>query len=492
MTLSTLPFELVIFGGIGDLALRKLMPSLYDLHRDQRLDPHGRIIAIARSEVSQDAYLKEIREALERAAATESLDEDQWQAFAARLQYLSLDARDQSGYERLQAVLDPSVKNRIFYLATRSDLYAPISKNLLASGIASDTSKIVLEKPIGKDLASAREVDNQVRENFAEQQIYRIDHYLGKETVQNLLVLRFANTIFESQWNHKYIDHIQITISETLGVEERAEFYENVGALRDMLQNHLLQLLCITAMEPPSRLSADSVRDEKVKVLRALKPLTPALIQERVVRGQYQAGVAEGHSVPGYTEESGVDSCSCTETFVALRADIENWRWAGVPFYLRTGKRLGQRACEIVVHFKEVPHSIFGDNPQYPMANRLVFRLQPDEGIRLQLFEKRFGPGMGVRATELSLSSSRARHSRIPDAYERLLSDVLSGNQTLFVRQDELFAAWEWLDPVISQWRETDARPESYTAGTWGPPAATLLLARDGRLWSDPVPHASR
>lgn len=485
------PFELVIFGGAGDLSLRKLMPSLYSLHCDQRLHKAGKIIAIARSRFTREAYLEQVRQALEQYLPKGSLVTEQWTAFAHRLDYLSMDASDRTSYGLLREMLNPEVSNRVFYFATRSDLYALISESLRAEGLAGEQSKIVLEKPIGRDLGSAREVDDRVRHCFQERQIFRIDHYLGKETVQNLLVLRFANTIFESQWNHKYVDHIQITISETLGVEERAEFYENVGALRDMLQNHLLQLLCMTAMEPPSRLDADSVRDEKVKVLRALKRLTPNLIQERVVRGQYASGVSNGKSVVGYLEEQGVDPSSCTETFVAMRADIENWRWAGVPFYLRTGKRLAQRACEIVVQFKEVPHSIFGQTVQSAMANRLIFRLQPDEGVRLQLFEKRSGPGMGVRSTELSLSPGRTRTERTPDAYERLLMDVIEGNQTLFVRQDELMAAWEWLDPVLEVWRQSESRPEPYTAGTWGPASATLLLARDGRLWAD-MAHPSR
>lgn len=489
MTNLLSPFALVIFGGAGDLALRKLMPSLFNLHRDQRLHESGKIIAIARTEYNRDQYLNLVRDALGRQLGETAQDPRHWQAFANRLNYISLDATDAQAYGRLAEALSACAGPRVFYLATRSDLYAPISRYLRAAGLVDEDSRIVLEKPIGTDLASARHVDQQVREHFAEQRIFRIDHYLGKETVQNLIVLRFANTIFESQWNHKYIDHIQITISETLGVEGRAGFYEPVGALRDMVQNHLLQLLCITAMEPPSRLDADAVRDEKVKVLRALKPWNTGLIQERVVRGQYVAGVSQGQGVQGYLEEPGVDPASNTETFVAMRVDVENWRWAGVPFYLRTGKRLAQRACEIVVQFKEVPHSIFGESPPRTMANRLLFRLQPDEGIRLQLFEKRSGPGMGVRATELSLSPDSHKSPRPPEAYERLLSDVLAGNQTLFVRQDELLTAWEWLDPVIALWRDTEIRPDPYTAGTWGPAAATLLLARDGRLWADPLPR---
>ena len=299
------------------------------------------------------------------------------------------------------------------------------------------------------------------------------------------MVLRFANSLFESQWNQNYIDHIQITISEQLGVEQRAGFYEHVGAMRDMFQNHLLQLLCITAMEPPAKLEPDAVRDEKVKVLKALKPITGTAINENVVRGQYDSGVAEGKPVPRYRDEPGVHHKSLTETFISAKVEIDNWRWAGVPFYLRTGKRLAERACEIVVQFKEIPHSIFPLQHKNTMANKLIFRLQPDEGVRLMLCEKRVGPGMNVRPMNLSLNPSNQRQTRVPEAYERLLFDALSGNATLFLRDDELLEAWRWVDPIIKHWEEQEQRPEPYTAGSWGPAAATLLLARDGRLWDE-------
>ncbi|MEE3159283.1 MAG: glucose-6-phosphate dehydrogenase, partial [Pseudomonadota bacterium] len=375
--------------------------------------------------------------------------------------------------------------NRLYYMATGSDLYTPVCKGLHDAGLIQSQSKIVLEKPIGHDLDTAQAINDTVAEYFKEKQIYRIDHYLGKETVQNLMVLRFANSLFESQWNQNYIDHIQITISEQLGVEQRAGFYEHVGAMRDMFQNHLLQLLCITAMEPPAKLEPDAVRDEKVKVLKALKPITGTAINENVVRGQYDSGVAEGKPVPRYRDEPGVHHKSLTETFISAKVEIDNWRWAGVPFYLRTGKRLAERACEIVVQFKEIPHSIFPLQHKNTMANKLIFRLQPDEGVRLMLCEKRVGPGMNVRPMNLSLNPSNQRQTRVPEAYERLLFDALSGNATLFLRDDELLEAWRWVDPIIKHWEEQEQRPEPYTAGSWGPAAATLLLARDGRLWDE-------
>ncbi len=478
------PFEIVLFGGLGDLALRKLLPALYMLQRDGHLHL-GKILVLTRQKLSDDAFIEKVHRAICQQVPLEYQDEQHWQAFLAMLQCVSLDVSQSAHFSVLKAQLSTEDCNRLYYLATGSELYIPICQGLSAAGLIQSRSKIVIEKPIGHDLASAQEINEQVGRYFLEQQIYRIDHYLGKETVQNLLVLRFANSIFEHQWNHKYIDHIQITISETLGVEKRAGFYDKVGAMRDMLQNHLLQLLCITAMEPPARLDADSIRDEKVKVLKALKPLDGRAISENVVCGQYGSGVSEGQPVPRYRDEQGVDNKSLTETYVAAKVEIENWRWAGVPFYLRTGKRMPERACEIVVYFKAIPHSIFPLQHKDTMANKLTFRLQPDEGIRLQLCEKRIGPGMNVRPMNMSLNPSNSRQARVPEAYERLLLDALNSNQTLFLRHDELLAAWQWVDPVLRHWQDSEQRPETYTAGSWGPAAATLLLARDGRLWDE-------
>ena len=466
---NTTPFTLVLFGAAGDLARRRLVPSLYALWCDGALPEHWQLLGVSRSARTSDEWRAELVDALEGEVADD---------FLARVGYVSADATDPQALGTLRERLEG--QHCIFYLATRADLYAGITRALDEAALVSGQSRIVLEKPIGLDYASAEAIETCVRECFSERQIFRIDHYLGKETVQNLLVLRFANSIFESQWNHRYIDHIQITIAESGSVAGRGAFYDEVGALRDMVQNHLLQLLCMTAMEPPNTLDADAVRDEKVKVLRALRPMEATSIAEEVVRGQYTAGT---NGEAGYTEDAGVRE-SATETFVAMRVAIDNWRWAGVPFYLRTGKRLPERTCEIVVHFRPVPHSIFPQQ-RASMANRLVFRLQPDEGIQLSFSEKRPGAAMDIRMSELSLNPQTLRRERAPDAYERLLSDVIQDNQTLFVRHDELMAAWDWVDPILQNWRDSGVRPEPYRAGTWGPSAATMLLARDGRLWDE-------
>ncbi len=493
------PFELVLFGGLGDLALRKLFPALYLLELDKRL-PQGRIIAIGRSDLDLKAVVSKIKQAVFDQVNADHQCEMSWQSLIARINYVCVDVQNAKAYQALTLELDQQCPNRLFYFATASFLYADIAKNLEANGLIHKASKVVLEKPIGHDLASAQAINKSVAEYFDESQIYRIDHYLGKETVQNLMVLRFANSIFESQWDQKNIDHIQISISESLGVEKRAGFYEQVGAFRDMMQNHLLQLLCIVAMEPPAKMEPDAVRDEKVKVIKALRPIEGKDIHDNVIRGQYGHGVSEGVPVPRYRDEKGVDVKSHTETFVAMKVEIENWRWAGVPFYLRTGKRLAERACEIVVQFKEIPHSIFSMQHKETMANKLIFRLQPDEGIRLQLCEKKIGSGMKVRPMTLSLNpdnpsqdymqiqggqESSGNGVRVPEAYERLLFDALASNPTLFLRDDELMHAWDWVDPILAAWQDSDSAPEPYTAGSWGPAAATLLLAKDGRLWNE-------
>lgn len=477
-------FELILFGGLGDLASRKLLPALYFLQNDGRLGA-GHIHLVTRQIMSQAELVDKVKEACLKYIPAKFFIDDQWQEFAQRLNYICLDATKPEQFSALKESLLNKTSNRAYYLATGSNLYMPICEGLKQAGLIEQESKVVLEKPIGHDYDSAQRINATVKEYFTEKQIYRIDHYLGKETVQNLLVLRFANSIFEHQWNQKYIDHIQITISETLGVENRAGFYDSVGAMRDMLQNHLLQLLCMTAMEPPAKLEADSIRDEKVKVLKALKPIEAPDISTSVVCGQYAAGVSKGEPVPKYRDEPGVAANSSTETFVAVKVEIENWRWAGVPFYLRTGKRLPEKACEIVVTFKEIPYSFFPLLHKNTLANKLTFRLQPDEGIRLSLCEKRVGPGMNVQPMNLSLNPTDAHQTRVPEAYERLLHDVLTSNQTLFLRDDELLEAWRWIDPMLSFWKNEKQEPETYTSGSWGPAAATLLLARDGRLWNE-------
>ena len=373
----------------------------------------------------------------------------------------------------------------MFYLACAPRLFGPISARAAANGLVNDASRVVLEKPIGHDLASARAINDEVGAVFTEEQIFRIDHYLGKETVQNLLVLRFANALLEPLWNAGHIDHVQISVAESIGTGGRADYYDGSGALRDMVQNHLLQLLCLVAMEPPATLEREAVRDEKLKVLQSLRPLEGAGALRQSVRGQYGAGLVDGEPVPGYLTE--LDRPSHTETFVALKAEVANWRWAGVPFYLRSGKRLATHASEIVVQFRQVPHSVFpGVEPITP--NRLVLRLQPDEGVRLHLVTKEPGPG-GIRLhpAELNLSFAETFKSRVPDAYERLLMDVVQGRPSLFMRRDEVETAWAWIEPILRAWDEHGHAPKTYPAGTAGPAAATALIERDGRTWHEEI-----
>lgn len=479
----TEPFNLILFGAMGDLAHRKLLPALFNLHKDGRLNPDGRIWAITRSTRKEDEYMGQVKRWLLHYGA--QMNDDEWISFSERIHWVGIDLDKSVGYGKLAKKLAQYDQNCIYYCAVHSKLYPMMCEQLFAHNLITEKSSIVLEKPIGNDLETGMAINHRVSEFFSEKQIYRIDHYLGKETVQNLLALRFANSIFEHQWNQRYIDHIQITIAETVGVEQRAGFYDGTGAMRDMLQNHLLQLLCMTAMEPPATMAPEAVRDEKVKVLQALKPIEGSDISEYVVRGQYESGMTDNKGVPRYRDEPGVDSDSTTDTFVALKAEIDNWRWAGVPFYIRTGKRLAERACEIVVQFKEVPHSIFEMQRKKTMANKLTFRLQPDEGVRLQMFEKRVGPQMQVQPMALSLQDGEEKGKRVPEAYERLLADAINLNPTLFLREDELMTAWQWVDPIIQNWVQSGQRPDGYSAGSWGPAAATLLLARDGRLWEE-------
>ena len=376
---------------------------------------------------------------------------------------------------------------RVFYLSTAADLFGPVCQKLAAADLVTVRSRVVLEKPIGRDLKSAQAINEAVGEVFDESQIFRIDHYLGKETVQNLMALRFANSLFEPLWNQSAIDHVQITVSETVGLETRAAYYDKSGALRDMVQNHILQLLCLVAMEPPSALNAQAVRDEKIKVLRALVPITGEAAARLTVRGQYRAGAIEGAPVRGYLEDLG-EATSRTETFVAIKAEIATWRWAGVPFYLRTGKRLATRVSEIAIQFKAVPHSVFDRSAGVIEPNRLIIRLQPNEGVKLVLMSKDPGPGgVRLRQTPLNLSFAETFKIRYPDAYERLLLDVVRGNATLFMRKDEVEAAWRWIDPILASWAEADTGPQPYAAGSWGPSQAIALVARDDRSWLEPV-----
>jgi len=477
------PFDLVIFGASGDLALRKLFPALAQRNQEGVLPPESRILAIVRKDEDMEGLPNQIAGRLKQ----EGLAADQIEGFLRRLTMVQADALKPETFKALKTALGDTDRVRSFYLSTPPDLFIPICQNLAKAEILTPTSRVILEKPLGRDLASAREINDAVAAILPESRTYRIDHYLGKETVQNLLVLRFANTLFERSWSSRDIDNVQITVAETVGLEARAGYYDKAGHMRDMVQNHVMQLLCLFAIEPPNMLEADAVRDEKVRVLKALRPIVGPDVQRHTVRGQYGPGQNEGQRVRGYAEELG--HASNTETFVAIRCELDTWRWAGVPIYLRTGKRMAQRYSEIAVTFKPVPHSIFGhgggcDNLD---ANRLVIRLQPNDGVQLQLMMKVPGSGkLKIVPRQLDLRYETAFDVRTPDAYERLLTDVIRGDQTLFMRRDEVEQAWAWIDPIITGWQEYSPQPHRYAAGSWGPSQAIGLIERDGRSWADP------
>ncbi|MET4685288.1 glucose-6-phosphate dehydrogenase [Brevundimonas faecalis] len=483
---------LILFGGGGDLAMRMLLPSLYFLDHDGLLPDGLKIIGAARSSETAEEYIAKVHEAVKaRAEADGGWDEASWARMKSRLDYLAVDATDPESLKPLKAKCgDGEVTS---FLAVSPSLYGRIVTAMKAAGLAEKNCRIVLEKPVGRDLESFLEIDDAVGHAFDERQVFRIDHYLGKETVQNLIALRFGNTIFEPLWNNLTVDHVQITIGETVGVGDRWPYYDEYGALRDMLQNHMLQLLCLVAMEPPSDLDPDSVRNEKVKVLRSLRPITLEEAERVTVRGQYVAGTSEGKPAKSYHEERGQPSD--TETFVAIRADIDNWRWAGVPFFMRTGKRLPEKRTEIVIQFKPVPHSIFGHGERGEInANRLVIELQPEEDISLSVMNKKPGldQRMQLQPIQMSLSwgvpggvnGKDAAPPRRRIAYERLLLDAMAGDSTLFVRRDEAEQAWKWVDEVSDAWSGANFKPLDYVAGTWGPEAADLLLSRTGRRWN--------
>ena len=480
------PFDCVVFGGSGDLAERKLLPALY--HRQiegQFLEP-TRIIGASRSPLTDDEYRNFAREALKTHLKPGEYDDAAVEGFCKRLFYVSVDAKSDQGWDKLKKLLDEG-KDRVraFYLAVAPSIFGPISEKIRDHKLITSQTRIVVEKPIGRDLASALHLNDTIGKVFPEEQIFRIDHYLGKETVQNLMALRFANALYEPLWNAQHIDHVQITVAEAVGLEGRAGYYDTAGALRDMVQNHILQLLCLVAMEVPSSLSAEAVRDEKLKVLHALKPINEANVEQATVRGQYRAGASSGGPVKGYLEEleGGVSN---TETFVAIKAEIGNWRWAGVPFYIRTGKRLATRVSEIVITFKPIPHNIFDSAAGRITANQLIIRLQPDEGVKQSLMIKDPGPGgMRLRGVSLDMSFAEAFSVRHPDAYERLLMDTIRSNQTLFMRRDEVEAAWQWIDPILKGWESSGQAVQGYTAGTWGPSQAIALIERDGRTWHE-------
>ncbi len=479
------PFDYVVFGGTGDLAERKLLPALYHRQLAGQLTEPTRVIGASRTAMTDEDYRKFTLDALKEHLKAEELEEAEVAKFLARIHYVSVDAKSDQGWEDLKKLLDQGKDIvRAFYLAVSPSIFGDIADKIRDHKLITKSTRIVVEKPIGRDLASAQALNDTIGKVFKEEQIFRIDHYLGKETVQNLMALRFANALYEPLWNSAHIDHVQITVAESVGLEGRVTYYDKAGALRDMVQNHILQLLCLVAMEAPSSLDAEAVRDEKLKVLRSLKPITPANVEKQTVRGQYRAGASAGGAVNGYQEELG--AVSDTETFVAIKAEINNWRWAGVPFYLRTGKRLATRMSEIVIAFKPIPHSIFGDAAGRIEANKLVIRLQPDEGVKQWLMIKDPGPGgMRLRHVSLDMSFAQAFDVRNPDAYERLLMDVIRSNQTLFMRRDEVEAAWKWCDPILKSWEEIGQKAQGYTSGTWGPSQAIALIERDGRTWHE-------
>ena len=476
-------FDLVVFGAAGDLALRKLIPALFHRWRDQQIPENSKIIGVSRSQMSDDAFRKLALESYAKFYPSEDVDQTQWARFCELLHYVGLDVvADNNDWSALAAHLsDEADRQRVFYLALPPALYGQVSANISAAGLKNDGARIVIEKPIGKDLESARAINVAVGAHFDEQSIFRIDHYLGKETVQNLIVLRFMNSLFEPVWNSNAIDHVEITVAESIGVDGRAEYYNEAGALRDMVQNHLLQLLCLVAMEPPLDLAPDTVRDEKIKVMRALRAITKDTIRNTTVRGQYGDGALAGKAVPGYFEELGAKSD--TETYVAIKANIDNWRWKGVPFYLRTGKRLDSRFSEIIIQFKNVAHSIL-DTPHDLEPTRMVIRLQPDEGVKLLLVTKDPGPGgMRLRYVPLNLSYADTFDAHYPDAYERLLMAVVRGDLALFMRRDEVETAWRWVDGILESWQSDGTPVYPYAAGTRGPAQAHTMLDRDGRSW---------
>jgi len=478
-------FDLVLFGGTGDLALRKLMPALYYGIRDGGLRG-ANIVGAARQRLSAEEYRALLTREVPQHLAQEDYDPATWDRLMAQVRYVSIDASRPEDFGAIREQLVGGEETpRVFYLATTPALFVPICRHLAEAGLVSGGARVVLEKPLGRDLDSSQAINDAVGAIFPEERIYRIDHYLGKEMVQNLMALRFGNMLLEPLWSRAYVHDVQITIAETVGVGTRGEFYDHTGALRDMVQNHLLQLLCIVAMDPPASIAADAVRDAKLQVLRSLRPYSAGDVAHKSVRGQYRAGAVDGAPVAGYLDEEGIPRSSRTETFAALKAEIDNWRWAGVPFYLRTGKRMQERVAEIVVNFRPVPHSIFEAASGSPGHNQLVIRLQPDDGLGLEINTKTPGDSMRLTPKVLNLALRDTPESRRLDAYERLLMDVVRGRLALFVRRDELAAAWRWIEPIRAGWDESPEAPKGYTAGTWGPAASSALVGRAGCAWHE-------
>jgi glucose-6-phosphate 1-dehydrogenase len=484
-------FDLVFFGGTGDLTWRKLMPALFQAWRHGKLPADGRILAVARDERDDEGYRIWLHERLQAADSAKRPTDEEFTQFASRVHYLRMDLSQPADYARLKATLDSRCADTtVIYLATSPHLFPTICEQLGACGLNHERVRVVLEKPLGHDLASAQAINRAVGAVFSERQALRIDHYLGKPSVQNLMALRFGNVLFEPLWRRESIANIQITLAESLGVGTRGDFYDRTGALRDMVQNHALQLLTMMAMEPPSSADADAIRDEKLKVLRSLRPFDSATVARDVIRGQYRNGTVNGQAVKGYLEEDKVPSGSHTETFVALRCEVQNWRWAGVPFYLRTGKRLAERHAEIVVNFRPTPHPIF---PGAHTPNKLVINLQPEDGLELHLLAAKGSVTHADSAdlpevlspVSLDLDFDKAFPTDRVGAYERMLLDALAGRLNLFVRSDEQEQAWRWVEPILDSWARDPNGLKSYAAGTWGPPAASALVARDGFSWPE-------
>ncbi|CAN5120390.1 glucose-6-phosphate dehydrogenase [soil metagenome] len=476
--------DLVIFGGSGDLSMRKLLPALYMCHIDDNLPNRTRVFCLGRSDWDRAAFIDFVEKQSRPFIDKPYLDDTKWLAFLERLVYVRLDVTREADWSNLGSQLAPDGL-RIWFMATASNLFVPIAEGISRAKLLSQDSRILIEKPLGYDLASAREVNQRIGQLFDERNIYRIDHYLGKETVQNLMALRFGNSIFEPLWRAPSIKNVQITVGETVGVERRGDFYDKVGALRDMVQNHLLQLLCIVAMEPPAHLDADAVRDEKMKVLRSLSPMGLSDLAHQTVRGQYVAGTVQGEASKAYLDEANIPPDSKTETFIALRAQVNTWRWANVPFFLRTGKRMQEKVSEIVLNFSEVPHSIFGNGGANLQPNKLVISLQGNDAVKLHLMAKEPGDGMHLQPVSLDFDFGKSFAKRRADAYERLLLDLIRGRQTLFVRRDEVEAAWSWVEPIFDGWQTLGDRPRPYVAGTWGPAASSALMARESTQWPE-------
>jgi glucose-6-phosphate 1-dehydrogenase len=498
------PCAIVLFGATGDLAQRKILPTLAHLIHDHPLPEKMCIVAFARRPLGDEGWRKMVFESLDKyMPAGDKLDEAAKQAFAQRLFYCQSNFDDSEGFKRLGLLLDKLDKeqgtsgNRLFYLATPPDTDSLIIAHIGEAGLAQPSQvnssgkqpwvRIVTEKPFGHDLQSAQKLNKEIAKVFHEDQVFRIDHYMGKETVQNIIALRFANSIFEPLWNQKYIDNVQIVVAESLGIESRAEYYETAGAIKDIVQNHVMQILSLIAMEPPADYEANDIRDEKVKVLRAINPLTPEQVARQTVRGQYTAGTMNGQPVVGYKDEKGVSATSTTETYVALKLFVENWRWADVPFYIRTGKHLPVRSTEVIVQFKRVPHQLYTPAETASLKpDSLTLRIQPDEGISLKIGSKIPGAATQLTSIDLGISYSSAFDIELPDAYERLFADCIIGDSTLFIRRDEIERSWIIIDSIVNAWKQMEDAVYPYAAGTWGPEQAYVLIAEDGRQWVNP------